>query len=94
LLPNEPAGDHYCVVVNEEGRHAIWSLAQIPVGWRQVGARETRAQCLERIASIWTDMRPANVREDALPTINHSAEPNTSAKQASDLAQPTALIRD
>ena len=53
----------YLVVVNAEEQYSIWPAAQpIPTGWRPEGRSGSRAECLDHIATIWTDMRPASLR--------------------------------
>lgn len=53
----------YDVVVNHEEQYSIWpSDREPPAGWRTVGKRGPKAECLEHIASVWTDMRPLSLR--------------------------------
>jgi MbtH protein len=53
----------YVVVVNDEEQYSIWSEDQdIPAGWRSVGVRGPKAECLDHIERVWTDMRPLSVR--------------------------------
>ncbi|MCX4448238.1 MbtH family protein [Streptomyces sp. NPDC087866] len=53
----------YTVVVNHEEQYSIWfSDKQIPDGWREVGKRGTKADCLSYIETEWTDMRPLSLR--------------------------------
>ncbi len=53
----------YNVVVNHEEQYSIWP-AHLPdvLGWRQVGTRGTKQECLEYIERVWTDMRPLSLR--------------------------------
>ena len=52
------------VVVNHEEQYSIWPTHRpLPLGWRGEGKRETRDQCLDHIAAVWTDMRPRSLRE-------------------------------
>lgn len=52
------------VVINEEEQYSIWPAdGPLPSGWRTVGIRGSREECLDRIAEIWTDMRPRSLRE-------------------------------
>jgi MbtH protein len=54
----------YRVVVNHEEQYSLWpSGRELPLGWTAAGFDGTRAECLEHIARIWTDMRPASLRE-------------------------------
>ncbi|MEV0901802.1 MbtH family protein [Actinoplanes sp. NPDC049802] len=53
----------YRVVVNDEGQYSIWDAAgEVPAGWRDAGRTGSRAECLEHIERVWTDMRPLSVR--------------------------------
>jgi MbtH protein len=54
----------YLVVVNDEEQYSIWPDGRaLPTGWRSVGEPADRDQCLDRITELWTDMRPASLRE-------------------------------
>jgi MbtH protein len=56
----------YKVVVNHEDQYSIWpSNSASPAGWRDVSKIGTRAECLEYIKQVWTDMRPLSVRKHA-----------------------------
>jgi amino acid adenylation domain-containing protein len=53
----------YRVVVNHEDQHSIWSVQrEIPAGWVDVGRAGSKAECLDYIEHVWTDMRPLSVR--------------------------------
>ena len=53
----------HVVVVNDEGQHSLWwADRELPAGWRATGDHGTRAQCLARIAEIWTDLRPLSLQ--------------------------------
>jgi len=53
----------YTVVVNHEEQYSIWPLDQNkPPGWRDAGKTGLKADCLEYIKEVWTDMRPLSVR--------------------------------
>src|SRR5262249_15693375 len=52
----------YCVVVNHEEQYSIWpEYKEIPLGWRDVGKHGPKAECLEYIKEVWTDMRPLSL---------------------------------
>lgn len=52
----------YHVVVNDEGQHSIWQThLPVPEGWRVIGDAGTEQECLDRIAVLWTDMRPLSL---------------------------------
>jgi MbtH protein len=51
------------VVVNNEEQYSIWpEQREIPHGWRDTGKTGTKAECLEFINEVWTDMRPLSLR--------------------------------
>jgi MbtH protein len=52
------------VVVNNEGQYSIWPDSQdYPAGWEPVGKTGSKEECLASIEQIWTDMRPASLRQ-------------------------------
>lgn len=54
----------YKVVVNHEEQYSIWFADRdAPAGWREVGKRGTKAECLAHIKEVWTDMRPLSLRK-------------------------------
>jgi MbtH protein len=54
----------YNVVVNHEEQYSIWPVdREIPLGWRAVGKSGPKAECLEHIKEVWTDMRPLSLRK-------------------------------
>jgi MbtH protein len=54
----------YTVVVNDEEQYSIWPAdREIPLGWREVGKQGPKAECLEYIKEVWTDMRPLSLRQ-------------------------------
>jgi MbtH protein len=54
----------YEVVVNDEAQYSIWMAGRpVPNGWRTVGVRGPKAQCLDHIEQVWIDMRPRSLRE-------------------------------
>jgi len=54
----------YCVVFNLEEQYSIWPTDQdIPAGWQAEGTSGSKADCLERVEQVWTDMRPRSLRE-------------------------------
>ncbi|MBI3925311.1 MAG: MbtH family protein [Armatimonadetes bacterium] len=53
----------YTVVVNHEEQYSIWPAhRELPPGWREVGKSGRKAECLDYIEEVWTDMRPLSVR--------------------------------
>ena len=54
----------YTVVANHEEQYSIWfANKEIPPGWREVGKRGTKAECLAYVEEVWTDMRPLSLRK-------------------------------
>jgi MbtH protein len=54
----------YKVVVNHEEQYSIWPVEkENALGWRDVGKTGTKAECLEYIKEVWTDMRPLSLRK-------------------------------
>lgn len=54
----------FIVVSNHEEQYSLWPAGrELPLGWKAAGFDGTRAECLEHISKIWTDMRPASLRE-------------------------------
>lgn len=54
----------YDVVVNHEEQYSIWPAErEMPLGWKAVGMRGSKEQCLEHIKEVWTDMRPLSLRQ-------------------------------
>jgi MbtH protein len=68
----------YKVVVNHEEQYSIWPADhEIPLGWRDAGKTGMKAECLEFIKEVWTDMRPKSLRdrmEKASQEKNHGDE--------------------
>jgi MbtH protein len=53
----------YEVVVNQEEQYSVWPHGRdLPAGWTLAGFRGAEQDCLDRVAEIWTDMRPKSVR--------------------------------
>ena len=54
----------YKVVINHEEMYSIWPADRDnPAGWRDEGKRGSKAECLEHIDTVWTDMRPLSLRK-------------------------------
>lgn len=55
--------DLYKVVINHEEQYSLLPAdKRPPAGWKEVGRKGSRQQCLEYIEEVWTDMRPRNLR--------------------------------
>lgn len=51
------------VVVNHDEQYSIWpAKQQPPPGWREAGKIGHKDECLNYIAEVWRDMRPASIR--------------------------------
>ncbi|WP_194890956.1 MbtH family protein [Catenulispora pinisilvae] len=60
--PFEDETAQYLDLVNDEGQHSLWPAAiPVPAGWRTTLGPTTRQECLDHIAEVWTDMRPASL---------------------------------
>ena len=58
----------YKVVVNHEEQYSIWAATgNPPAGWREAGKVGSKAECLQHIQEVWTDMRPLSVRRQKEP---------------------------
>lgn len=54
----------YQVVVNGEEQYSIWpEYRENPLGWTDVGKVGLKAECLDYIKEVWTDMRPLSLRK-------------------------------
>ncbi|MEM7716925.1 MAG: MbtH family protein [Cyanobacteria bacterium P01_A01_bin.68] len=52
----------YKVVVNYEEQYSIWFVdRENPLGWTNTGKSGSKAECLEYIREVWTDMRPLSL---------------------------------
>ncbi len=53
----------YRVVVNHEEQYSIWPAERdLPPGWKAAGFTGAKQDCLDYIKEVWTDMRPASLR--------------------------------
>jgi MbtH protein len=65
-MTDDADNNEYEVVVNHEEQYSIWRADRpLPDGWRKIGKRATKTECLDHIETIWTDMRPLSVRQRA-----------------------------
>lgn len=54
----------YKVVVNHEEQYSIWPAdRENAFGWKDAGKSGTKAECLNYINVVWTDMRPLGLRK-------------------------------
>jgi MbtH protein len=64
-MTNDEAEDPtiYKVVLNHEEQYSIWpEYRENPLGWRDAGKTGLKAECLDYIKEVWTDMRPLSLR--------------------------------
>ena len=62
-VQEQSSDEIYLVVVNEEEQYSIWREdKEVPAGWRAVGKRGPKPECLQYIEEVWTDMRPLSLR--------------------------------
>ena len=74
----------YKVVLNHEEQYSIWPAdrANAPSGpegralllrpgWRDAGKTGNKAECLEYINTVWTDMRPLSLRRKMAEASGH-----------------------
>jgi MbtH protein len=53
----------YRVVVNDEEQFSVWPVGrENPAGWTDEGMTGSRAECLQHIGEVWTDLRPLSLR--------------------------------
>lgn len=73
----------YDVVINREEEYSIWRAGKrMPAGWRAVGIRGHKQDCLSAIERIWQDMRPLSLRRFMAELPLHAA--NLSIPQPCD----------
>ena len=62
-MSSDDAETAYKVVINHEEQYSIWPAErEVPRGWRTVGKRGPKKDCLAHIEEVWTDMRPLSLR--------------------------------
>ncbi|MEV7612044.1 MbtH family NRPS accessory protein [Streptomyces sp. NPDC089799] len=64
-MSDDRSGQIFEVVTNHEEQYSIWPASkEVPEGWRLVGKRGTREECLSHVSTVWSDMRPLSARLD------------------------------
>ena len=54
----------YTAVMNHEEQYSIWPAdRENAPGWKDAGKQGPKAECLEHIKQVWTDMRPLSLRK-------------------------------
>lgn len=52
------------VVMNDEEQYSIWpAYLDLAPGWKPVGVRGKKTECMQYIDQHWTDLRPRSLRE-------------------------------
>lgn len=58
-LPKVEEEKLYSIVVNGENQYSIWPAErENPEGWKTIGLKGSKKQCLEFIQEVWTGMSP------------------------------------
>jgi MbtH protein len=61
----------YKVVVNHEKQYSIYPANRPnPLGWNDAGKTGHRAECLDYVREVWTDMRPLSLRLRMMDPLN------------------------
>ena len=61
---DEEVSQIYVVLVNDEEQYSLWlSHKDIPAGWKNVGFSGSKAECMEYVDKVWTDITPLSVRQ-------------------------------
>jgi MbtH protein len=61
---DQEAQQTYVVLVNHEEQYSLWlSHKDIPAGWKRVGVSGSKAECMEYVDKVWTDITPLSVRK-------------------------------
>jgi MbtH protein len=64
MMDDEEDKRVYQVVINHEEQYSIWPADRDPPnGWKAVGMKGAKADCLKHIGEVWTDMRPLSLRK-------------------------------
>ena len=52
----------YKVVLNHEEQYSTWPAdRENPPGWKDAGRIGPKAECLDDVKDVWTNMRPLNL---------------------------------
>jgi len=84
----------YKVVVNHEEQYSIWPAdRENPLGWRDVGKRGPKAECLAYIEAVWTDMRPLSLRKQMEEMARQPVPPPPPPSRQDDTAEDPLVKR-
>lgn len=62
--PFDDENGEFLVLVNHEDQYSLWpNFRDVPAGWKPVGPKGKRRECLDWIEANWTDMRPRSLVE-------------------------------
>jgi len=82
-MQNGDDGGRYTVLVNHEEQYSIWPVGRdCPEGWREIGFRGAKDDCLNHIKTIWTDMRPVSLRHAMTKWARSSKRPDRATQQS------------
>lgn len=60
--PFDDEAGEFLVLVNDEQQYSLWpTFRPIPRGWKPVGPKGKKGECLDWIEATWTDMRPKSL---------------------------------
>lgn len=63
--PFDDEDGEFVVLINDEGQYSLWpTFKDVPAGWKTVGPRGARKECLAYIDEHWTDLRPLSLVRD------------------------------
>ena len=83
----------YEVVMNHEEQYSIWPAhREMPKGWKTVGKQGRKAECLEHIKEVWTDMRPLSLRQKMAEL--EARRPELEAEEARRIAEAERRPKD
>jgi uncharacterized protein YbdZ (MbtH family) len=83
----------YDVVMNHEEQYSIWPAhREMPLGWKAVGKRGPKAECLAHIKEVWTDMRPLSLRQKMAEL--EARRPELEAEEARRIAEAERRPKD
>ncbi|MBF2002249.1 MAG: MbtH family NRPS accessory protein [Synechococcales cyanobacterium M58_A2018_015] len=78
----------YTVVMDVEERYSIWpEYRAIPPGWQAVGKTGLKADCLDYIKEVWTDMRPLSLRRQMAVAQDTPQQPSPVSDQTTQPLQ-------
>jgi uncharacterized protein YbdZ (MbtH family) len=82
----------YKVVVNHEEQYSIWPAdRENPLGWNDAGKTGPKAECLDYIKEVWTDMRPLSLRKQMEEAAaRRAAEPEEDDADSGEAEAPAA----